>query len=186
MNDRTTIPTPQRGRLRASLALVAVLAGAPAALAQGKAWTNVGSVGVVDDTDLTNVKLDLSRARLNTGVVSGTIRYNVTATEGLFLGPNKAFSVRFYKPDNFSLVTARLWSVDVATGLHAPLMAFDSTPYAPIAGVTQTQTVSMNLPLDFDFDAKVYFIELVLTRLRNAGGTLLGDPRVELLKIVTQ
>ena len=158
---------------------------AMAASGQDRAWTNVGSVGVVKDTDLTLVKLDGSRARLAAGTVSGTIRYNVTATEGLFLGPDKTLTVRFYKPDNFSVVTARLWSVDGTTGAHTTLMFFDSTPYAPVAGF-QTQSVTVNLPSDFDFNDKAYFIEVVLYRTRNAQGTLFGDPRIELLKILAQ
>lgn len=180
---------PYGKSLGLALVVSAALSAADMAMAasgQEKAWTNVGSVGVVKDTDLTLVKLDLSRARLATGAVSGTIRYNVTATEGLFLGPDKTLTVRFYKPDNFSVVTARLWSDDVTTGTHTTLMFFDSTPYAPVAGLTQTQSVTVNLPSDFDFNDKVYFIEVVLFRTRNAQGTLLGDPRIELLKILAQ
>ena len=151
-----------------------------------KAWTNIGSVGVIDDADLGRVLFDLHRARLASGIASGTIRYNVTATDGLFIGPSKTLSIRFYKPDMFSVVQARLWSVDVLTGAVTSLMMFDSTPYPAVAGSTQAQTVTFNLPADFDFNAKGYFVEVTLFRLRNASGTLLGDPRIELLKILTQ
>jgi len=151
-----------------------------------KAWTNIGSVGVIDDTDLGRVKVALARAYLASGVSSGTIRYNVTATEGLFLGPNKTLSVRFYKPDNFSVVQARLWSVDINTGTHSTLMFFDSVNAPVNANATQTQSVMANLPQDFDFDTKAYFIEVTLYRQTNAAGFLLGDPRIELLKILTQ
>jgi hypothetical protein len=169
------------------LAAAAGLTVAPeAAVASDRAWTNVGTVGVVDDANQAQVILDVSRARLAAGVVSATVRYNVTATEGLFVGPTKRLTVRFYKPDNFTAVTARLWSDDIATGAHTALMFFDSALFAPMAGATQAQSVAMNLPNDFDFGKKVYWIEVGLFRSTGAGGALFGDPRIELLQIDTQ
>jgi len=65
-------------------------------------------------------------------------------------------------------------------------MFFDSVNAPVNANATQTQSVMANLPQDFDFDTKVYFIEVTLYRQTNAAGFLLGDPRIELLKILTQ
>jgi hypothetical protein len=187
MHGRATRRVTYRTSLATLLAISAAFSAPPAALASPeKAWTNVGCVGVVDDANQSQVFLDLSRARLAAGVVSATIRYNVTATEGLFLGPDKKLTVRFYKPDNFSVVTARLWSDEIATGTHSSLMLFDSAGFLPNAAATQAQSVTFNLPNEFDFGKKVYWVEVVLTRLRNAQGVLLGDPRLELLQIVTQ
>src|SRR5262245_33778369 len=86
--------------------LAAGLGQAPAVSASDRAWTNVGTVGVVDDANQSQVMLDVSRARLGAGVVSAMVRYNVTATEGLFQGATKKLTVRFYKPDNFTIVQA--------------------------------------------------------------------------------
>ena len=181
-----------RGRRTNRRLMVWVVAAAtgfgavPTAFASDRAWTNVGTVGVVDDANQAQVMLDVSRARLAAGVLSATVRYNVTATEGLFVGPTKRLTLRFYKPDNFTAVTARLWSDEIATGAHSALMFFDSAPFAPLAGATQSQTVSMNLPNDFDFGRKVYWIEVGLFRSTGPNGQLLGDPRIELLQIDTQ
>src|SRR5262245_31493715 len=122
------------------LAAGTAFGAAPAAVsASDRAWTNVGTVGVVDDANQAQVILGVSRAWLAAGVTSATIRYNVTATEGLFDGPTKKLTVRFYKPDNFTAVTARLWSDEIATGTHTSLMFFDSAPFAANAAVTQAQ-----------------------------------------------
>jgi hypothetical protein len=175
---------------RRSLACLAVAAAAfmqPSAVlaASDRDWTNVASVGVVDDANQAQVILDLHRARLGPGAISGTIRYNVTATEGLFLGADKRLTVRFYKPDNFTTITARLWSDEIATGVLTPLNAFTSAAYAASASV-QTQSVTMNLPNDFDFGKKVYFIEVSLFRTPGPiGAPPMGDPRLEALQIDT-
>lgn len=189
MRGRTTRRMPYQRSL-ACLAVIAAFHVPPAAQAAPpvpeRPWTNVGSVGVVDDSNQSQVILGVSRAWLAGGVVSATIRYNVTATEGLFLGPDKRLTVRFYKPDNFTAVQARLWSDDIATGAHTALMFFDSAAFAPNAAATQTQSVMANLPNDFDFAKKVYWVEVTLFRSTTAGGVLLGDPRIELLQIETQ
>ncbi|HET9317102.1 MAG TPA: hypothetical protein VFQ51_16030, partial [Vicinamibacteria bacterium] len=95
----------KRGLYRGLLgcALAAGFMSAPATvLASDRAWTNVGTVGVVDDLNQAQVFLDVSRARLAANVPSATVRYNVTATDGLFVGPTKKLTVRFYKPDIFT------------------------------------------------------------------------------------
>ena len=167
-------------------ALAAGFMAAPATVrASDRAWTSVGNTGIVDDSDQAEVILDVQRARLAAGVPSATIRYNVTATEGLFVGPTKTLTVRFFKPNVFTAVTARLWSEEIATGAMATLMFFDSSLFAPNAAI-QTQSVSMNLVNDFDFGKKVYWVEVGLFRSTGPNGVLLGDPRIDLLQIDTQ
>jgi hypothetical protein len=141
---------------------------------------------VVDDSYLGVVRLAGTRAYLTPGAAFGKLYYNVTATDGLFIGPNKTLSVRFYKPDNFSLVRASLVSVDVVTGALIQVHFFSSSQYPASVGSFQTQqSVPRNLPEDFDFNAKAYYVEVDLVRLRDASGTPQGDPRIELLQILS-
>jgi len=167
-------------------ALAAGFMAAPATVfASDRAWTSSGNTGIVDDSNQAQVFLDVQRARLAGGVQSATIRYNVTATEGLFAGPTKKLTVRFYKPDVFTFVNARLWYEEIATGAMGTLLFFDSSLFAPNAAI-QTQSVSMNLVNDFDFGKKVYWVEVGLFRSTGPNGVLLGDPRIDLLQIDTQ
>ena len=63
------------------------------------AWTSVGSVGTVDEADNGKIGFSLQQAYLTPNFNTALIRYNVTATDGLFAGPNDKLAVRFFKPD---------------------------------------------------------------------------------------
>ena len=164
---------------------VGMMASPATVLASDRAWTSSGNTGIVDDSNQAQVFLDVQRVRLAAGVQSATIRYNVTATEGLFVGPNKTLTVRFYKPDVYTAITARLWYEEIATGNMGALMFFDSSAYAPNASI-QTRSVSAVLANDFDFHKRVYWVEVGLFRGTGPNGQLFGDPRMDLLQIESQ
>src|SRR4030095_10658062 len=95
------------GALGMAAALGAVPVAGAAPPGSDKAWTSVANTGIVDEANQNEVLLGVARPALPPGARPAPIRYNVTATDGLFLGPDKALSVRFYKPDNFSVTQAR-------------------------------------------------------------------------------
>ena len=170
-----------RGLVGCALA-VGMMASPATVFASDRAWTSSGNTGIVDDSNQAQVFLDVQRVRLAAGVQSATVRYNVTATEGLFVGPDKTLTVRFYKPNVYTVITARLWYEEIATGAMGTLMFFDSSLFAPNAAV-QTQSVTANLATDFNFETRVYWIEVGLFRTTGPNGQLLGDPRLDLLQI---
>jgi len=145
------------------------------------AWTNVGSVGTVDEADTAKVGFVSSQAYLKAGFNSAVIRYNVTATDGLFVGPNMKLTARFLKPNQDTRVVVRVFRHELATGAVVLLATLDSNAFAPAAAF-QAQRVPF-LPVaapDFNFARASYFIEVTLIRTAAA-----GDPRLSMLQITT-
>jgi hypothetical protein len=145
------------------------------------AWTNVGSVGTVDEADNGKIGFVLPQAYLIAGFNTALMRYNVTATDGLFVGPNKKLTARFFKPDIDTRLIINLFEHDLNTGAVVLLANLDTNAFAAAAGF-QVQSVPIGGG-GFDFSRKSYFIEVRL--IRNAAGGGGGDPRLSMLQIST-
>ena len=147
-------------------------------------WTTVGSAGTLDeDSDgkvffnhavvQKGVMPEIGKARRQLrsdeeveGTDSAVIRYNVTAVDGLFGGPDVVMTIRFRDEGKSARVEARLIEVDLDTGAEVTRLTFDSN-----AGVPEESGYYVYEVFDclgrgdeaFDFTRKAYYIDATLT-----------------------
>src|SRR5262245_15343422 len=175
------------------LALSATLSTSPVAMADdfvhNKAWTTVGSAGTVDEADdgklvyqgsavsFPEILPPLPTAQtaqaesnaqiiLPTETTRATIRYNVTAVDGLFAQScdGLKMTVRFRDDGAWAQVFIRLFEQDISTGATKLLLTFDSNAFLPSPNY-QIQGVGVaDRSFSFDFSQKAYFIEANLTK----------------------
>ena len=153
------------------LAFLTVL-GTPA-LAQGpKAWTTVASAGTVNESDLDIVNLSGGGvASLVNGndAVTGHIRFNVVATDGLFDFGVPRMKVRFNDNGNNAQVKVMLFRINLNTGLPEKILELDSDDYAASAASQSQTTAPCAATAGFNFSNHAYYIEAQLIR-SGAGG----------------
>jgi hypothetical protein len=194
------------------MALSTVLSTSPVALADdfvhNKAWTTVGSAGTVDDADTGKLVFDgsavsfpeilpplptaqTSQAESNaliilpTETTRATIRYNVTAVDGLFAPScgGLGMTVRFRDDGGWAQVLVRVFEQDIFTGATNLLVTFDSNAFLPSPNY-QAQSVSgMNRSFSFDFSQKAYFIEATLTKTSISSTINGGKPGLAIIKL---
>jgi len=190
------------------LAVSAALSTSPAALADdfdySKAWTTIGSAGTVDDADAGKLVFQGSAAAfpeilpplpskqaetnaefvLPTQTTTATIRYNVTAVDGLFApGNSLGMTVRFRDDGGWAQVLLRLYEQDIYTGATNLLLTFDSNAFTPSPNY-QTQSVGVPVPYwSFDFNQKAYFIEATLSKTSNIISINGGRPGLAIIKL---
>ncbi|HKQ79738.1 MAG TPA: hypothetical protein VJ810_38950 [Blastocatellia bacterium] len=201
--------------LALALALSAALSNSPAALADdfvyNKAWTTVGSAGTVDDADAGKLVFQGSSIAfpdilqpqpfptaqtahaasnalipLPTQTTTATIRYNVTAVDGLFTpGAELGMTVRYRDDGGWAQVLARLYEQDIYTGATNLLLTFDSNAFITSPNY-QTQSVGVAVPYPyFDFNQKAYFIEATLTKTSSSISINGGRPGLAIIKLNT-
>jgi hypothetical protein len=160
--------------VRHVIAAGSLLAGmlvAGAASAQSP-WTSIGSAGIVDEADATEVRYGTTAVDIQpTAAASSSvrIRYNVTATSDLEEGVNKAMTVRYRDNGPNARVFVFLYRTDIDTGALSTVLSFDSD--------TRPQSTSYQTGGDgdgcwadgFDFHNYTYHIEVVLQRTSAAG-----------------
>ena len=176
-----------RRTLALSLALAAALAGSAQAQVIGdQPWTTVGAAGTVSSVDTTDVAYFTGGwVGLAAGATSATIRYNVTAVDGLLAtdGPmptRTLLRVKFLDPGETAHVNVTLKDFDLedSFGFGTTLMTLDSDDYAP-SGTFQTRDIWCDaVDFDFDFVHKGYFLEVRLSR--PAGGSNPGLALIQL------
>jgi hypothetical protein len=144
-----------------------------------KSWSTAGSTGTADKVDLNKIvysngsvafpeiqgtQLSAGRAaRLQLQTVQAVIRYNVTATDGLFFDTGRlCMVVRFRDDGNRARVFLRLLTLNVNGGTTATLLTFDSNSFAPQQDF-QTNSVATNR-VPFDFSNNAYYVEATLTK----------------------
>lgn len=158
-----------------SLILTFLTVLASPALAQNpKAWTTIASAGVVDDGDIDEVSQGSAGvAQLNTGSTPNalaTIRYNVAATDGLFVTGNARMRARFMDSGTNSRVLVSLYRVTLSTGISSKLLELDSNDYgASNAFQTQTTAQCAGANVAFDFTNYAYYVEVKLERSSTNG-----------------
>jgi hypothetical protein len=154
----------------AAVALVLIAAAPAAPLAVGfgnQQWTTIGSAGVAMAGGVTHAG---TAAVLDSN--SATVRYNITATEGLFatdpdapfLATSTSMAARFLDPGNTSRVIIRLRRTHLITSATTTMLTIDSNNFAP-SNVYQNRTVGCGQ--GFDFSTYAYFVEVVLSRTVN-------------------
>ena len=160
--------------------LILIASATTSAQAQDvKSWSTAGSTGIADKVDLNKIvfsngtvafpeiqgtQLSAGRgARLQLQTVQAVIRYNVTATDGLFFDAGRlCMIVRFRDDGNRARVLLRLLRLNVNDGATATLLTFDSNSFAPQQDF-QTNSVGTNR-VPFDFSNNAYYVEATLTK----------------------
>lgn len=194
--------------LALAIALSAVLSTSPDVLADDfvdrKAWTTVGSAGTVDEADAGKVvfqgsavgfpeilpPLPTAQTEMNaqiflpTETTNATIRYNVTAVDGLFIpGSHIGMTVRFRDDGAWARVLLRLYEQDIYTGATNLLLTFDSNAFE-VSPYYQTKGVGGLYPYGpFNFDQKAYFIEATLTKTSSSISIFGGKPGLAIIKL---
>ncbi len=194
--------------LALTMAVSAALSTAPAALADDfvdrKDWTTVGSAGTVDEADAGKLvfqgatvafpeilpPLPTTQAVLNaqialpTETTSATIRYNVTAVDGLFApGSHLGMTVRFRDDGSRAQVLVRLYEQDIYTGVTNLLLTFDSNAFAASPNYQTGGVGSLSPVGPLNFDQKAYFIEATLTKTSSAISIFGGRPGLAIIKL---
>lgn len=208
MNDRRNRPKTISWALSLTLAIAATLSTFSTAQAddfvERKAWTTVGSAGTVDEKDIAKIVLQGSivafpeilpptqnaqaefsaQLALPTETTTATVRYNVTAVDGLFQqGSHLGMTVRFRDDGDRARVLVRLYEQDIYTGATALLLSFDSNGFNS-SPFYQTQSVGTALPYwSFDFNQKAYFIEATLTKTSSSIALNGGRPSLAIIKL---
>jgi len=141
------------------------------------AWTSVGS----DGTEVRPGAFTGPQVSIPVGSTSTVMNYNVTATPGLFLGPNKRLVARFLDPDGNGAirVVARLFRHQLIDGATVLLATLDSNAF-PLNAAFQVQSVPIPAVPDFHFGRNSYFIQVTLTRPAGA-----ASPGLSMLQITT-
>jgi len=160
--------------------LILIASATTSAQAQDvKSWSTAGSTGIADKVDLNKIvfsngtvafpeiqgtQVSAARgARLQLQTVQAVIRYNVTATDGLFFDAGRlCMIVRFRDDGNRARVLLRLLRLNVNDGATATLLTFDSNSFAPQQDF-QTNSVGANR-VPFDFSNNAYYVEATLTK----------------------
>jgi hypothetical protein len=166
------------GSLLAGLTVaVMLLCHGAAVSAQDRCWTMGGSTGTVDEADLNLVTLTNNTAAISTAVtnVTGDIRYNVVALDGVFGGDRhaKSLTVRFADNGENARVLVHLRRVHIDSGVLTTLTTLDSNNY-PASTVAQTQSQVFNCgDPEFDFEHHIYYIEAQLIKTGSGGTPLI-------------
>ncbi|MGH9799711.1 MAG: hypothetical protein ACRD82_05040 [Blastocatellia bacterium] len=154
-----------------------------------KAWTTVGSAGTIDEASTSKLVMQGSTigfpeilppergiasadpsafaVQIPLETVTGVVRYNVVATDGLF--ENGAFlgmKSRFRDDGNNAQVVLRLFEVNIDTGATSLLLTLDSNSF-PANANYQTHAVSTFVGNRINFQQNAYFIEATLIQKRS-------------------
>jgi hypothetical protein len=151
----------------ALIASAIVVAGTAAAAGEfGRPWTTVGSAGTVDDFDVADVLFggNFAYMRNKDAFQAATIRYNVTAVDGLQYGGARAMQIRFRDKNDQGYVRARLIETDTNTGAYQTRMEFNSNNYAPSVGYRTHSVIDCSPKWSFDFVNKVYHLEVYMVQ----------------------
>lgn len=155
-----------------------------------KAWTTVGSAGTIDEAStgklvmqgatisFPEILLPLPTdtlepaersgfaAALPLETITGTVRYNVTATDGLFEnGAYLGMRARIRDDGDRAQVVLRLYEVNIDTGVTLPVLTLNSDSFTPSANY-QTVGTSIFVGNRINFQQNAYYIEATLTQKR--------------------
>lgn len=149
-----------------------------------KAWTTVGSAGTIDDASTAKLVMQgptisfpeiLPPQRTDSlglalpiqlETVTGTVRYNVVATDGLFEnGAYLGMKARLRDDGANAQVLLQLFEVNIDTGATSLVMTLDSNSFAPNANY-QTVGASAFVGNRINFQQNAYYIEATLIQKR--------------------
>jgi hypothetical protein len=131
-------------------------------------WSSAASAGAVDEDSSGMLKYQDFTTRLRDGTTgTGTVRYNITATEGISAfcpATQSVINVRFRNSDNtgaHAQVKFEIHRTNIVTGGNDTIFTFNSNGIG--AGGSFT-TASLAPAIDFDFSNYVYWIEATVFR----------------------
>lgn len=116
---------------------------------------------------------------------SVTIRYNVTAVDGLFTNNSNALrmTLRYLDTGDHARLIVKLIEKNLTTGLKTTRLTFDSNVYAASPDY-QVHYVSDGRQTDFDFSQNTYYIEAVMKMTREViVNPFLAGPKLEMVKL---
>jgi hypothetical protein len=145
-------------------------------------WTSAGSTSAVDE-DSTNIfefnNFVVGLRPMHTGAV--TVRYNITATQGISAfcpATQSVVSVRFRNSDNSGTnarVAFTIHTSNITSGGNNTIFSFNSDG---IGNGNAFVTASFMPSIDFDFTNKLYWIEATITRSDPAQFANLGSIQI--------
>ncbi len=176
-----------------------------------KAWTTVGSAGTIDEASTSKLvmngsfisfpdlilpplptdtfepaeRLGFAAAALPLETVTGTVRYNVVATDGLFEnGAYLGMRARLRDNGDNAQVVLRLYEVNIDTGATVPVLTLNSDSF-PASANYQTVGTSIFVGSNrINFQQNAYFIEATLTKKQSSvtpiGG---GKPGIAVIQL---
>jgi hypothetical protein len=141
-----------------------------------KPWTTVGSAGTVDEASLSNVAMSGPFVGIrDTAEVPSTVtvRYNVTAVDGLLIGAGHCFEGRWRDNGNGGQVILTLKRFNFTTGTITTLDVLNSNNSEQSNGLSGGGLCSISEPSTtpfFNFNRFAYFVEARIIRT-SANGT---------------
>lgn len=158
-----------------TLGVLPLMLAGPGLVQAQEPWTSVGSVGVVDEQDLSLFDFLNGDARVEaTAPAPATLnlRYNIVAIDELSSGFQEPYRLRVRFRDNgaSSRVVLRLKAHSFA-GSVSTLATFDSNAFPPSQS---NQTQEICVLVDFDFQNNAYSIDADLIKSAAAGNPVLG------------
>ncbi len=175
-----------------------------------KAWTTVGSAGTIDEASTSKLVMSGSfisfpdlilpplptdtfepaerlsaAAALPLETVTGTVRYNVTATDGLFEnGAYLGMRARIRDNGDNAQVVLRLYEVNIDTGATVPVLTLNSDSFTPSANYQTVGTSTFVGSNRINFQQNAYYIEATLTKKQSSvtpiGG---GKPGIAVIQL---
>jgi len=137
-----------------------------------RAWTTVGSAGTIDEDSLAIARVQnftLNFLPSATGTI--TVRYNITATDGMTSfcpGTFAMVRMRYRNSDPTGMTSKYSWelhSSNISTGGNTTLVTFASTISSSFSNGAAFLTVTGTLgSVDFDFANNVYWLEAKIFR----------------------
>lgn len=164
-----------------------------------KAWTTVGSAGTIDDSSTAKLVMQgstigfpellepfpfppsrlqdsASALPIQLETVSGVVRYNVVATDGLFEnGAYLGMKARLRDDGDRAQVILRLYEVNIDTGVTSLVMTLDSNSFVANSNY-QTVGASTFVGNRINFQQNAYYIEATLIQ-RQSTVTAFGGGR---------
>lgn len=131
-------------------------------------WTSAGSTGTADEDSVALLKFENFTTRLRDGLTgTGTVRYNITATEGISAycpATSSVVNVRFRNSDNtgtHAQVKFEIHRTNIVAGGNDIIFTFNSNGLGAGSAFT---TASLAPNIDFNFGNYIYWIEGTIFR----------------------
>ena len=134
------------------------------------AWTCAGSTGVPDEADAANVKMTGAVVRYanQAPIGSATVRYNITATDGLMSGDSLKLKISFRDTSGGERVEVFIREVDLdGSRLGTTIVSFDSDELESEGGFRSVTQKIEGMKLDFEDNA--YCLEVILSKSSQGG-----------------
>lgn len=133
-------------------------------------WGSAGSMGVPDEASVAKLVYSQSTAEMRSNASgSATIRYNVTAAEGLgsSLSGGIVLAMRYRDNGSGARVRAILRRTDIVTGAMTTVASLDSNNFASSSSYKLAEIDKCNVVMDFY--NYLYYIEVIMEKSSGSG-----------------